>query len=234
MSTTPTKHDPEHGTAASYVVGFILSLIFTAIPYYLVVNQSVTLSGDLLLAIILGFAFLQMAVQIFFFLHLGRGPKPLYNVGFFVGTFGAIMVVVVGSVFIMSHLHSNMTPEDKALKLAEDEGIYQINGEKTGACRGVFNNHKVIIDGGIATPSYINADLCDTITFIKKDDVEREITFGTHPQHQDYAGETALQLRKERGETITLGKAGTFQFHDHFNPETAGYFTVAAPQHTEH
>lgn len=216
-----------HGTAKSYVIGFILSLIFTAIPYYMVVNQTVT--GTPLLATILGFAFLQMAVQIFFFLHLGRGPKPLYNVGFFVGTFGAIMVVVVGSVYIMAHLHDNMTPvtaAEKTMKLAEDEGIHQIHGEKTGACEGVHTEHKIIIKNGIASPGYIEARVCDTLTFFKEDDLDREITFGSHPQHGSYAGETELALRKGRGAMIVLGQPGTYQFHDHLNPETAGYFTV--------
>lgn len=225
---TDRKREPEHGTMKSYVVGFLLSLLFTAIPYQLVVGEVVT--GTMLLAIILGFAFLQMAVQIFFFLHLGRGPKPLYNVGFFFGTFGAILVVVVGSVFIMSHLHGNMTPisaADKTMKLAEDEGISQIDGEKTGACKGVHANHKVTIKNGIVAPGFTEARLCDTITFFKEDDVDREITFGTHPQHGTYAGQTELALRKGRGKMITLGQTGTYQFHDHLNPGTAGYFTVS-------
>lgn len=217
-------HDPEHGTTKSYVVGFILSLVFTAIPYYMVVNQTVT--GTLLLTTILAFAFLQMAVQIFFFLHLGRGPKPLYNVGFFAGTFGAILVVVVGSVYIMSHLHYNMTPDEKTMKLVEDEGIYQIDGEKTGACKGVHTDHKVIIKNDIVSPGYVEARYCDTITFVKEDDVDREITFGTHPRHDSYAGETELTLREGRGAMIVLGQTGTYHFHDHLNPEAAGYFTV--------
>jgi cytochrome o ubiquinol oxidase operon protein cyoD len=214
----------EHGTMTSYVIGFLLSLVFTAIPYYMVVHH--TVSGTVLLGTILGFAFLQMAVQIFFFLHLGRGPKPLYNVGFFAGTFGAILVVVVGSVFIMSHLHHNMTPADKTIKLAEDEGIYQVSGAKTGACQGVHANHKVTINDGIASPGHIEAQLCDTLTFIREDDVAREIAFGPHPEHRTYAGETELILRKGRGKTITLGQTGMYQFHDHLHPETAGSFTV--------
>jgi cytochrome o ubiquinol oxidase operon protein cyoD len=222
--TARPRIDREHGTVKSYIVGFVLSLLYTAVPYFLVVNQTVT--GTLLLTIILGFAFLQMAVQIFFFLHLGRGPKPLYNVGFFVGTFGAILVVVVGSIFIMSHLHHNMTPDDKSIRLAEDEGISQINGEKTGACKGVHESHKVTISSGIVNPSYTKARLCDTLTFIKEDAVDREITFGTYPEHGVYAGETDLLLRNGRATTITLGQSGTYQFYDHLNPQTAGYFTV--------
>lgn len=214
----------EHGNMKSYVVGFILSLVFTAIPYYLVVNQTVT--GTSLLVTILAFAFLQMAVQIFFFLHLGRGPKPLYNVGFFLGTFGAILVVVVGSIYIMSHLHYNMSPEEKTIKLAEDEGIYQLKGKKTGACRGVYENHKIRIQNGLVTPGFIEARQCDTISFIKEDNVTRAITFGSHPQHESYAGETELPLHKGRAKMITLNQTGTYQFHDHYNPATAGYFTV--------
>ncbi|HSH55267.1 MAG TPA: cytochrome o ubiquinol oxidase subunit IV [Candidatus Limnocylindrales bacterium] len=214
----------EHGTMRSYIVGFILSLVFTAIPYYLVVSQAIT--GTVLLAAILAFAFLQMAVQLFFFLHLGRGPKPLYNVGFFLGTFGAILVVVVGSIYIMSHLHYNMSPDEKSVKLAEDEGIHQLHGKKTGACRGVYENHKIRIKNNIVTPGYIEAHQCDTISFIKEDDATRAITFGSHPQHLSYAGEMELQLHKNRAKTITLNQIGTYQFHDHHNPGTAGYFTV--------
>lgn len=220
------KHPkPEHRTTESYIVGFILSLAFTAIPYTLVVNNMLT--GSRLLWLILGFAFLQMAVQIFFFLHLGRGPKPLYNVGFFTGTFAAIIVVVAGSIYIMANLNS-MSPADSSLKLAGDEGIAQVNGKDTGACQGVGENHKIIIKNGIVTPGYTEASRCDTLTFMREDDVDREITFGTSPQRGTYAGETDLRLRKGRGKSITLSQVGTYQFYDRLNPGTAGYFTVTA------
>jgi len=221
---SPTNSKSERGTTVSYIVGFVLSLIFTAIPYYLVVNKSVT--GTPLLVTILGFAVLQMAVQIFFFLHLGRGPKPLYNVVFFVSTVGIILLVVVGSLFIMSHLHYNMAPDEVSKKLAQDESIYQIDGTKTGACQTTGASHIVTISGGVATPSHIEAHLCDTLTFLNQDDTPREMAFGAHPQHSTYAGEGELPLRKGRGKTITLNEAGTYRFHDHLNPEVYGDFIV--------
>src|SRR5687768_12731131 len=91
-----STQNSEHGTMKSYVIGFVLSLIFTFIPYYLVVNK--TVSGGVLLATILGFAVLQMIIQITFFLHLGRGPKPKWNLYFFISTVGIILVVVGGSI----------------------------------------------------------------------------------------------------------------------------------------
>lgn len=215
----------EHGTTISYVVGFVLSLIFTAIPYYMVVNKSA--SGASLLTVILVFAVLQMLVQIFFFLHLGRGPKPFYNVAFFGATAGAILVVVGGSIWIMNHLNYNMTPTDASKYLAENEGISQLGGEKTGACKGQHTTHKVTIRDGKVSPVHIQARHCDMLTFINEDDVVREMTFGTHPQHASYAGQSELLVRKGRAKTLILNENGTYQFHDHLDPTVTGSFTVA-------
>ncbi len=226
MSSTLRNTGPksEHGTTLSYVIGFVLSLVFTIIPYCLVVNKVV--SGSTLIAVILGVAVLQMIIQILFFLHLGRGPKPLYNVAFFVATVGTILVVVVGSVWIMNHLNYNMAPTDMSKQLFEKEGIYQIEGEKTGACQGVNDNHKITISNGRVTPVHTEARLCDTLTFINEDDIAREITFGSHPKHGIYGGEAELTVRKGRGKTITLNEQGAYQFHDHLDPDVAGDFTV--------
>lgn len=214
----------EHGTVESYVTGFILSLIFTFIPYYLVVNQTVT--GTVLLATILGFGVLQMIVQVTFFLHLGRGPKPNWNFFFFVSTISLILVVVGGSMVITNNLHGNMTPADKTKKLVDGEGIYQIGGEITGACQGHNTNHQVVIQNGQVSPLHTVAAKCDTLTFINKDDAVLEITFGTHPAHEAYAGQYELLVSNDRAKSITLSEAGTFKFHDHLNPYTYGELLV--------
>ncbi len=221
-----TGHEParEHGTTGSYVIGFILSLVFTLIPYFLVVRH--TVSGTALLATILGFAVLQMVIQITFFLHLGRGPKPKWNLFFFISTVGIILVVVGGSIMIINNLHYNMLPSDQIKKLANDEAIYQIGGKKTGACQEIQANHTVTIKNGLATPLHTVAQKCDTLTFINEDNVIRDIAFGTHPQHEAYAGESELTIRRGQGESITLSESGTYKFHDHLHEETAGDFTV--------
>lgn len=214
----------EQGTTQSYIIGFLSSLVFTAIPYYLVVNKS--FSSTALLAIILGFAVLQMAIQIFFFLHLGRGPKPFYNIVFFVSTVSIILVVVGGSIFIMNNLHYNMSPAQVTTKLAETEAIYQLGGEKTGACQTVRANHKVTISKGKISPLHTEARLCDTLTFINEDNTVRNIAFGPHPEHKLYGGEYEVTARKGYTKTITLNQSGTYLFHDHLDPEITGDFTV--------
>lgn len=223
--STVQRSNKEHGTMKSYVIGFMLSLVFTFIPYYLVVNQR--LSGLALMATILGFGVVQMIVQITFFLHLGRGPKPNWNLFFFVSTVGIILVVVGGSVFIINNLNYNMLPSDQTKKLANDEGIYQIGGEKTGACQGQHVIHEVTIKNSEVSPLQTVARKCDTLTFINEDDAAREITFGTHPRHGAYAGESEIVVRKGRAKFITLSESGQFQFHDHMQPHVAGYLTVS-------
>lgn len=218
-----SKHTP--GTVLSYLLGFELSIVCTVIPYILVVKHSLT--GSTLLATIVGFAMVQMIIQIFFFLHLGRGPKPLYNVAFFVSTVGIIVLVVGGSLFIMSHLHHYINPDDTSKQLAESEAIYQVEGQKTGACQGVKANHVVTVSGGVISPVHTNAKLCDTLTFINEDSASRKINFGTYVQPVTYAGETGLDLRKGRGETITLNQEGAYQFYDRLNSGMSGSFTVA-------
>lgn len=221
-STQDSKQD--HGSVGSYIVGLLLSLTFTLIPYCLVVNQ--TVSGNTLLATILGFAVAQMIIQITFFLHLGRGPKPNWNLFFFVATVGVILMVVVGSIVIINNLHYNMRPTEQVKKLVNDEGIYQVGGMLTGACQEQHINHQVIIKDGRVSPSHTYANKCDTLTFINQDNARREIAFGTHPAHKTYAGEGEIVARQGRGETITLSESGTYRFHDHLHAQTAGYFTV--------
>ncbi len=217
------KH--EHGNMGAYVIGFILSLAFSLIPYSLVVKK--TISGTTLLVTIMGFAVLQMIVQVTFFLHLGRGPKPNWNLFFFVATIGIVLVVVSGSIVIINNLHYNMLlPGDQVNKLTNDEGIYQIGGQQTGACQVIGSNHAVTIKNGQASPVHTAARQCDTLTFINVDSPIRDIAFGPHLQHQAYAGETELVIQKGLNKTITLSATGTYQFHDHLHEETAGDFTV--------
>jgi len=213
----------EHGSAKSYVIGFVLSLIFTFIPYYIVVNK--VLSGDALLATILAIGVVQMIIQIVFFLHLGRERKPRWQLYFFIGTVGAILVIVGGSWFIMKHLHYNMTP-DVSKKLIEKEGIGQLGGKDTGACTGAYTLHNVIIRDGVVSPVLTEARYCDRLVFINNDDIVRDITFGAQENPEDYSGESNVVVRKGRAKTIILNQQGTYRFYDNLAPDVTGIFSV--------
>lgn len=229
-SNTPTTGKTpksEHGTLASYVVGFVLSLVFTLIPYYLVVHKS--LGANTLVATIIGFAILQLIIQVVFFLHLGREKKPRWNLFFLMSTIGIILLVVGGSIWIMSHLHYNMAGTQVADKIASDEGVHQIEGEQVGTCPGTGTNHKIQLQNNAAQPSHVDAQLCDTLTITNLGDKERMVMFGIYGEHQLYAGQTHLTIRPGRNKVFTLTQPGTHHFHDHMQREVTGSFTVASP-----
>lgn len=224
MSESLHPNKTEHGTMQSYVIGFVLSLVFTAIPYYLVVNKTVT--GNSLLATILTFALLQMFIQVFFFLHLGRGPKPLYNVAFFVSTVGIILAVVGGSIFIMNNLRYNMAPMQMSMNLTQSEGISQVGGVKTGACQEIYANHQITIKNGVVSPLHTKASLCDSLTFINEDSKQYDIAFGSQAQPKAYGGESEEIVHKGYPKTINLNQPGTILFHDKLEPNITGDFNV--------
>ncbi len=217
-----TNH--EDGAMQSYVTGFILSLIFTLIPYYMVINQ--TFKGTTLLITILGFAVIQMFIQVTFFLHLGRGPKPRWNLYFYAGTIGVVIMVVGGSVLIINNLHYNMGTSDQIKRLVNDEGIYQVGGQSTGACQSTNTNYQVVFTDSAVGPRTATTKICDTLTFVNDGEELLEVTFGEHDQHVPYAGNKRLLIKSGHSKTITLSDTGSYKFHDHLRDELNGVFTV--------
>jgi cytochrome o ubiquinol oxidase operon protein cyoD len=222
----PTSPEPKQPPvkATMYVVGFVMSLVFTLIPYYLVVKKE--LNKNTLLATIIGFAVTQLIIQVVFFLHLGREKKPRFNLVFLMSTISLILVVVVGSIWIMNHLHYNMMPKDVTDKIVTDEAVYQVSGKQAGTCPGTGTNYKVELKGSTLTPSHVDAHVCDTITIVNMDKSDHAINFGAYGQHETYAGEAGESIRSDHSVVITLTELGTHKFHDHVQGGATGDFTV--------
>jgi cytochrome o ubiquinol oxidase operon protein cyoD len=209
----------------AYIIGYILSLVFTAIPYYLVVAHIIIGSG--LLAAILVIAMLQMLVQIIFFLHFGRNPKLYWQIGFFVATFWAVLVVVVGSIVIISHLHANMSAKDVIDKVANDEEVLRVHGVQVGTCPGPTGAiHVIQLKNNAPSPKHTDAKLCDTIIIVNSDNVVRDLDFGPHDKHEAYAGNTGKTLEPGQNMVLRLTEGGTHEFHDHIQDVISGDFTV--------
>ncbi|HWV59521.1 MAG TPA: cytochrome C oxidase subunit IV family protein, partial [Sphingopyxis sp.] len=74
MSHDTHAHDAHHeiemphASMRDYVIGFLLSVILTAIPFWLVMTMP--LSAGAIGAIIMGFAVVQIVVHMVFFLHM--------------------------------------------------------------------------------------------------------------------------------------------------------------------
>ena len=64
----PHEIEMPHASMRDYVIGFVLSVILTAIPFWLVMTMP--LSAGATGAIIMGFAVVQIVVHMIFFLHM--------------------------------------------------------------------------------------------------------------------------------------------------------------------
>jgi cytochrome o ubiquinol oxidase subunit IV len=122
----PIRKSGEHGTFASYTIGFALS-IFLTLAAYCVVQANITsgyhlASYDVLVACILTLAMVQLCVQLFFFLHLGKESGPRWKAGMFVATIVLVLIIVVGSIWIMNHLNYNMSPQQVQQYLIDQSG----------------------------------------------------------------------------------------------------------------
>jgi cytochrome o ubiquinol oxidase subunit IV len=116
-----SRHEAANGSVTSYSTGFMLSIILTLIPFYVVANRIV--NGWALVFVLMAFASMQLLVQVVFFLHLGRESKPRWNVKAFLFMLLIIVLLVVGSLWIMHNLHYNMTPHEVEEFIFEEEAI---------------------------------------------------------------------------------------------------------------
>ncbi len=95
-----------HGNRRSYVIGFLLAIVLTAIPFALVMTHSV--AGTPL--IIAAFALAQIVVHVVYFLHVNRSEEQRWNLIALVFTAIVVCIILGGSLWIMHELYVNMMP----------------------------------------------------------------------------------------------------------------------------
>lgn len=105
-----------------YIIGYILSLVFT-VNAYLVVASANTGPTPMMVGLLVGLAVGQLITQIIFFIHLGREPKPRWNTLAFLLMLMVVAFIVVGSLWIMNNLNYNMMGEHTDELIIEDEGL---------------------------------------------------------------------------------------------------------------
>ena len=94
-----------HGLG-SYLVGFVLAVVLTAIPFYLVATHA--LPPSRIMYVIAVAAVLQILVHLRFFLHLSLTTTPRENLLAIAFTTVLLCIMVGGSLWIMVDLHSRM------------------------------------------------------------------------------------------------------------------------------
>ena len=122
-----SEHTQEsRGTLTNYIIGFTLSIILTLGAYTLVVQDSIDLPKNFVIYAVVALAVVQLMVQLQYFIHLGRESKPGWNKLIFMFTTLIILILVIGSMWIMSNLHYNvMSPNETNTYIQEEEGIHK-------------------------------------------------------------------------------------------------------------
>lgn len=95
-----------YGTRQSYVIGFLSSIILTIIAFYLVITAA--FPPKTLYIVVGGLAITQLFVQLIFFLHVNTHSKSSWNLLSLVFTLVVVLVLVLGSLWIMYNLYDLM------------------------------------------------------------------------------------------------------------------------------
>lgn len=108
------------------IAGFVLSILLTLGAYIIVqihVNsEHSVISHAVLIPAILALAVAQLIVQMLFFLHLGDESGPRWRLAAFISTIVFVLIIVVGSIWIMNHLNYNMTPAQIDQYMQDQQG----------------------------------------------------------------------------------------------------------------
>ncbi|WP_283178988.1 cytochrome o ubiquinol oxidase subunit IV [Gemmobacter sp. 24YEA27] len=102
--------DHGHGSHASYIRGFILSVILTAIPFAVVMSGGFE-SRLATIALIVGFAVVQIIVHMIYFLHMTTRHEEGWTMMSTIFTLIVVVIMLAGSIWVMYHMNTNMMPQ---------------------------------------------------------------------------------------------------------------------------
>ena len=114
----PIVADIDEGTSSGvtvYTIGLLLAIVLTAASFW-VANTSLLWSPGVVLGLAV-LAIAQMGVHLVFFLHITSGPDNTNNVLALAYGVLIVVLVVVGSLWIMSNLNDNMMPPAELMNL---------------------------------------------------------------------------------------------------------------------
>ena len=115
------QHETDRGTLRTYVTGFVASIVLTIGAYLLVTHH--TLTRRTLIASVVGLALAQFLVQLLFFLHLGREAKPRWKLMVSLFMVMVVLILVFGSLWIMTSLNYRMTPDQITKYMNSQAGL---------------------------------------------------------------------------------------------------------------
>jgi cytochrome o ubiquinol oxidase subunit IV len=98
-----------HGTFRGYITGFVLSVVLTAIPFWLVMGDILndTLKTSI---VIMAMAAVQIVVHMIYFLHMNTKSEGGWTFLALAFTLTLVVITLAGSIWVMYHMDQNMMP----------------------------------------------------------------------------------------------------------------------------
>lgn len=101
--------DAGHFALRTYLVGFVLSAVLTAIPFWIAMKDIIE-QPAVATAVIVALAIAQILVHTFAFLHVNTRIQGGWTLIAYVFTAVLVLIIIAGSLWIMLHLNTNMMP----------------------------------------------------------------------------------------------------------------------------
>ena len=99
----------------NYLIGFVLALALSVVSFYIARSTLVWAPSIPIALSVLALA--QIGVHLVFFLHITTGKDSINNVLALAFGILIVMLLVFGSLWIMSNLNQNMLPIDRVMKM---------------------------------------------------------------------------------------------------------------------
>jgi cytochrome o ubiquinol oxidase subunit IV len=126
-------HDDHHGdegphsSMREYVIGFLLSVVLTAIPFWLVMADVITDRSTAVL--VLGaFAVVQIVVHMVYFLHMNGKVEGGWTMLSTIFTVVFVVIAIAGTLWVMFHMNTNMMPMHGAQDAPAMQGTHGTHG----------------------------------------------------------------------------------------------------------
>ena len=98
-----------------YLIGLALATLLTCISFYIARSTLVWQPSIPIALSVLAIA--QMGVHVIFFLHITSGPDNINNIMALAFGLLIVMLLVFGSLWIMTHLDHNVMPMERVMKM---------------------------------------------------------------------------------------------------------------------
>lgn len=98
-----------HGTRKSYLIGFALSVLLTAVPFAIVMADGIV-GAQTAAGICMVFAVVQILVHMVYFLHMNTKSENGWTMMALIFTVIVVVIALTGSLWVMYHMNANMMP----------------------------------------------------------------------------------------------------------------------------